>query len=171
MRSACSTVMPQPRAQPSAALVGLPSASKAADTAGPRFQFLCLVVVSLSSTLSPPNDAAPRTIRFCRMISQLDSILPQRYPQKRLLMFLRALVAALLCRFLLGKFWVVILFLYDCLIYLLKYILLTHFRYGDILFFLLPFIAPFNARKTIERINKPLILTISTFFLGNSLLE
>ncbi|CSA96325.1 Uncharacterised protein [Vibrio cholerae] len=36
-RSACSTVMPLPRAQPSAALVGLPSASNATLTAGPRF--------------------------------------------------------------------------------------------------------------------------------------
>ena len=42
MRSACSTVIPQPRAQPSAALVGLPSASKAADTAGPRFSISLL---------------------------------------------------------------------------------------------------------------------------------
>ncbi len=41
-RSACSTVMPLPRAQPSAALVGLPSASNAWATAGPRFSTLLL---------------------------------------------------------------------------------------------------------------------------------
>lgn len=42
IRSACSTVIPQPFAQPSAALVGLPSASNAADTAGPRFSISLL---------------------------------------------------------------------------------------------------------------------------------
>ncbi|CSQ82180.1 Uncharacterised protein [Shigella sonnei] len=36
-RSAWSTVIPQPRAQPSAALLGLPSASNAWAIAGPRF--------------------------------------------------------------------------------------------------------------------------------------
>ncbi len=36
-RSAWSTVIPQPRAQPSAALLGLPSASNACAMAGPRF--------------------------------------------------------------------------------------------------------------------------------------
>ena len=152
MRSACSTVMPQPRAQPSAALVGFTFRIKAADTAGPRFQFLCLVVVSLSSTLSPPNDAAPRTIRFCRMISQLDSILPQRYPQ-RVANVLRAFGGSSSVPISTRKFWVVILFLYDCLIYLLKYILLTHFRYGDILFLFCFLYCPFNARKN-NRKNK-----------------
>jgi hypothetical protein len=40
-RPACSMPMPLPAAQPRAALVGLPSASKAACTAGPRFS-ICL---------------------------------------------------------------------------------------------------------------------------------
>ena len=50
-RSACSTVMPLPRAQPSAALVGLPSASKAELTAGPRFSTTLSACARASSVM------------------------------------------------------------------------------------------------------------------------
>ena len=60
--SLCATSMPFDFAQPEAAGVGVPDASNAADTAGPRFQPVCQLVCRPVLLLSVPDDEVLQTI-------------------------------------------------------------------------------------------------------------
>ena len=110
MRSACSTVIPQPRAQPSAALVGLPSASKAADTAGPRFSISLLgcCVAKFNTFTAKRRGAANHSILSNDKPARFNSA--STLSAKEVANVLRAFGGSSSVPISTRKFWVVILF-------------------------------------------------------------